>query len=835
MHPSAFQRVATPRSAMASLPATDDFPSQYQTRPLTAQGVTSSMQHTEQIATSRDDALTGPGRPGSASFADVTAGRRSASPRLDTELDATATLPAVAQVVLIPGDHGAPETELAPASAPTPAAGLGPAPTPVPAEDGWVQPSPNPETVDPSYRNHPATSPQILPGPALPTHLHPSADVDWDARDESSWNQPNFQTSLRWDDGVGQHFPARDQRVAAGSDDGSYGAPSLDEAIRNLPPSLEASFFDPPAVVMARMMDEVPQGPPLAAPTPQLQHPVPIRPSAPAPMPTLPDDTSTFAAPWARHPEQTNSFEQHSYNTFHASLRQTGPEILVDVTTNVHPPHPTPKPPFTPTGAPEGTAGPSRLPEAPSTPRHASHRDDRALSRASVLSYVAIQRGTQPAPIDVDAMDVDEAPPAPAGQPAYQAHAPQRPAPAPAAAPHRAAARPIFHHPLLDDQNIIAGPLAPSGIDWLNADYTRAPPDGWKTIQFLSLRDVLKGQDPQQAKRWREIARLHRCVLVQIAACGAGNNDPAGWQRVTLLKEMCLVLLGVGRHQFLGPQAEDGAPSGDNVPPYFILIKDLTPVQQATMLGWVWKSSKWLSANFIPFPTPLPTYLATWEGATAFASLGPEDVEDMLAAGFQRDPLLSATVRAITNDKQSGAAGKWGDTPTAHAFHSTVNSIRVRVLGRLWGRDNDLAPLYVMYCDPPTADPREWEDFRDVVRAHSFGVDGGRSPDLFRDDVECRICHSADHSVGLCDLDEVEGWNGPRRDLFSTTPPKEPRGNKGKQRGGKQPSQGRGGRGRGRGGRGGRGGGGGRAASGQSLDPATKAALLRSARGNGRR
>ncbi|TFY52963.1 hypothetical protein EVJ58_g9718 [Rhodofomes roseus] len=363
--------------------------------------------------------------------------------------------------------------------------------------------------------------------------------------------------------------------------------------------------------------------------------------------------------------------------------------------------------------AQEGVAGPSRNSYVPQTPRPPTQQGDRAPSRSSVLSYVTIQRGSRPAPIDVDAMDVeDDGPPVFLANQGHQAADPPMPAPAPGVNPRRAEARPAFNHPLFDNA-AAANSRAPSGIDWLNVDFTRAPPGGWKKIQFRSWKDVLKGQDAQQAKRWREIARTRR-----------RRPPPVPW-----------------------PQGRGRAPSGQNISPYYILIIDLTEAQQATMLGWVWRSSKWLSAYFVQFPTPLPTYIATWEGATAFASMSPEDVEDMLAAGFQREPLLTATARAITNDKLAGPAGKWGLTSTADAFNQTVNSIRVEVLGRLKGKQNAPAPLYVMYCDPPTADPREWEEFRDTIQAHSFGVDGGRSPDLFLEEGECRICHSVDHSV----------------------------------------------------------------------------------------
>ncbi|KAH9829015.1 uncharacterized protein C8Q71DRAFT_863573 [Rhodofomes roseus] len=305
------------------------------------------------------------------------------------------------------------------------------------------------------------------------------------------------------------------------------------------------------------------------------------------------------------------------------------------------------------------------------------------------------------------------------------------------------------------------------------------------------------------------------------------------------MKELVLVLFGVGRRQLLPPQQEAGAPTGSNIAPFYTLATDLSDEQIATMLGWGWVSTKWLSINFVRFPTPLPTYVATWESSTAFVSSAPQDVEDMLAAGFTREPLLSTTARIICRDKASGAAGKWGDTTMADAFNTIINSVKVRVLPRRIGPLNTPAPLYAMYCNPPTTNEKDWEEFRDAIQAHSFGVDGGRSPNIFYGDA-CKICHSADHSVGLCYLDSVDGWNGPRRNNYSNQPAAsssrggrnggrggnhQQRGGGNRQRGGGNPQRGRGrgGNGHGRGNR--------YPAAGDNLDHNTTSAMLRAAGG----
>ncbi|KAH9839015.1 uncharacterized protein C8Q71DRAFT_855666 [Rhodofomes roseus] len=718
-----------------------------------------------------------------------------------------------------------------------------------------------------------------------------------------SWNQQPFHTDLIWDHSVGHH-------VRRPSEGGSFSASSVDEMIRNLvsPPNPD-QLLDPPAVVMARMTGNPPHIHPSSAPDPRVTQSPTARPRDPAPPLAMPAESSAFVAPWNDHTMPLH-FEQHSTSSIHSSMRQSGPEVYVDVTTNIQ--APSPRRSFAGYTGAQGVAGPSSRREEPRTPRQSSQRGDRIPSRASVLSYVSIPRGTRQhePPIDVDAidaMDVDEggapapappvshppffvdpfaaappmhAPPMPAHpMPAHPMPAPPRPAPPmpapPAPAPMRPApptpapqtpappmhaplmqAPPVpappmpappaanprrapVNHPIFNEQLLREGTQVASGIDWLNADFTRAPPKGWKRVQFRSLRDVLKGQDKEQAKRWTEIAKLRKCLLIQIAGCGGCDDDFASWQSYELMKELVLILFGVSRRQLLPPQQEAGAPAGSNIAPYYTLATDLSDHQIAAMLGWTWVSTKWLSVNFVAFPTPLPTYVATWESSTAFVSSAPQDVEDMLAAGFNREPLLSTTARIIRSDKDAGAAGRWGDTSLINAFNATVNSVRVDMLPRLVGPQNTPAPLYAMYCDPPTANEKDWEVFRDAIQAHAFGVDGGRNPDLFVNSSDCRICHSADHSVGLCYLDSVEGWNGPRRENYTNQAAPSTRGGRNRPRGGNQQrgggNQQRGGgdqqRGRGRGGRGRGRGGNGRPAAGQSLDQNASAALLRAASG----
>ncbi|TFY52960.1 hypothetical protein EVJ58_g9717 [Rhodofomes roseus] len=117
MHPSAFQRVSTPRSALATPPTADPLPETHLARPKTAQGRMSSPTHANanQNTSRPPDAVRfTPGRPGSPSFADALMGRRSASPRTVTGMpEAPRLTPYVYNDDIPPLDLGATGTSLA--------------------------------------------------------------------------------------------------------------------------------------------------------------------------------------------------------------------------------------------------------------------------------------------------------------------------------------------------------------------------------------------------------------------------------------------------------------------------------------------------------------------------------------------------------------------------------------------------------------------------------------------------------------------------------------------------------------------------------------------------
>ncbi|KAH9829016.1 uncharacterized protein C8Q71DRAFT_863574 [Rhodofomes roseus] len=436
---------------------------------------------------------------------------------------------------------------------------------------------PDPETHADSSEEHQAPT----TGPALPSHLHPSAA--WDAEqaapqeENNSWNDPTYHTDLLWDHSVGHH-------IRRTSENGSFSASSVDEMIRNLASLPNPnSFFDPPAIVMARMTGNPTHVHASAGHSRYGEHPPPsARPAMPTPPPAIPAESSAFAAPWNNNSAPLH-FEQHVTNSVHSSMRQTGPEIHVDITANIQ--SPSPRHPLAGYPGVHGLAGTSGRRDDPITSQQAGRTSEHAPSQASVLSYVQVQRDAQPqtTPIDVDAMTVDDsAIPEPAAQvpqdycyddpfstvPPMHApmhvpmhapplHAPPRPAPMPApmpAPPMPAPPRPApmpgpmpgqmptpprhappmpappmpappaanqrrapVDHAIFNEQLMNEGPQVASGIDWLNADITRAPPENWQPIQFLSLKDVLKGQDKQQAKRWVEKAKQGKCLLIHIA------------------------------------------------------------------------------------------------------------------------------------------------------------------------------------------------------------------------------------------------------------------------------------------------------------------------------
>ncbi|KAH9829844.1 uncharacterized protein C8Q71DRAFT_862949 [Rhodofomes roseus] len=735
-----------------------------------------------------------------------------------------------------------------------------------------------PPAVPPHPRNSSQSTilePQPVPAHSsqrpLPPTCHPSAAIDIT---EDSWRQVPSDTDLFWDPRIRRLTEELGPQQPAPSDVGSYADADMDEIIRSirLPPPEETTFFNPPAVVMANMMS----GGPLPRPAYNLGNrnegssSLPIRqtePLATAPV-SINADSSAFTAHWANGtwPREPNAREPTAREPVAHHERVHPPSTVVPQSQperarsslprepyRAHNATPRPQPaqagsssaqPRTPTngsGHEWPASGPSRERSANGPPQ------DRAQSRASVLSYVTIQperNQRQAPPNDHDAMEVDDEQDF-VNAPAPLFHRPQRAPrdqpPPPHAQPQQLRGNAAEHLPLLEDQLEDMNSHTNSGIDWLSEDITQPPPQSWRPIQFHSVRDVFIGQDEQQALLWRQIALQRPCVLLQIGGHGAcEDDDSSSWQRYELLKEILWVLLGVDRKQLLAPQRARGVRPSMNEGPFYIMVTNVTEFQEAEMIRWYWLSTRWLSVNFIPFPTPLPTYLATWESSTAFVSTRLEDAVSMFARGFRRSPLFACTLRTIRRDKDRGAAGIWGDTPVVDAFNLLIDSIHVRVLPRMKG-NGDPSPLFVLYCEPPTNHVEDWEIFRDTVRGHSFGVAGGRSPDLVLETHVCSICHSIDHTVGFCDLPDIRGWNGPQRELYSSTPANPQRENHGRKRGGKanrgrgnENGRGRGsdnGRGRGTGygrGRGGRGGpSANRSYAGPSLDQASKNALLR--------
>ncbi|TFY53534.1 hypothetical protein EVJ58_g9400 [Rhodofomes roseus] len=601
-------------------------------------------------------------------------------------------------------------------------------------------------TQPPSHGPQPTLVPSTQPPP--PQACHPSSAMDLDAA-KASWRQVPSDTDLFWDPRIRRLAEEPGPPREAQSDIGSYADPEMDEIIRSIrspPQEAPTALFDPPAVVMARMISGDPQ------PTSHLDSnhagppPIPSRPALPhvyAPVPTV-ADSSAFAAHWstntrptvttdqsergrhlkaeAQRPNIENERSSQPRLTYRARYAGSppppiptrnaytppttpisGPSRVLPTGGPVNersspprlpyraryadPPPPPPvhkrntdtPPPMAPFGGPSRaqlTGGPPRVRPEPNPPR------DRAQSRASAVSYVSIPRNHESDPRqtpshddddDDDAMDVDYAPPPNLAAPPFS----RLPRPPPTQstlhlAPPQGALPPLENAdlaPLMEGQLEDMNPRTNSGIDWWNEDITQPPPLHWRPIQFTSIRDIFADQDLQQAHRWRRIAAQCRCLLVQIGGFVAcDDSDPTSWQRYELLKEIIWVFFRVDREQLLAPQRAAGARTGRNVGPVYSLIQNVTKYQEEEMMRWYWLSTRWLSINFILFPTPLPTYIATWESATAFPSSRPEDAEAMMARGFRKNPLFACTIRTIRRDKDRGVAGKWGDTSVVDAL-----------------------------------------------------------------------------------------------------------------------------------------------------------------------
>ncbi|KAH9837261.1 uncharacterized protein C8Q71DRAFT_723550 [Rhodofomes roseus] len=640
---------------------------------------------------------------------------------------------------------------------------------------------------------------------AQPPHpLHPFSE--WDPVNGGFiWNPPPMQADPHWRPNT---FQRGEDGPPPDASQNSFYAPSLDEMIRSYqsPPPGLSTLTPAPRPPRDPLAPDLP--PILAPPAPnngshELQpQPETRRPALHAEEPGLASalNDSVLAPPWHKDTGRRNFAADVRYRPYPSS---TGRQLSIAAPVSLFwIPRPKkaanipydPQTPRRPSHAPQ-----ILVPETPtplarpsglvSTPRPDQQPAQRGASRASILSYVTNRPASfgHPSPIDVDAMSIDgdgieiiEPPRFQSAQPTNANAIPPQNHPLHAypQAPPQAPLPPAFQQAMFEQQ---AAPEQPgeqqehdqdapddfedgpaSGIDWANVEFTKEPEGGWRKVQFLSPDGMFEGQSEEQVKQWRILAENVRCVMVAFAMHGACDKDSEHWARLEFLIEVLKYRFGVRDRPLLAPEPAPGRRSTLNTGPWYFLLPNVTDIQQFVLENFGWCSSRYLTVHFTRFPPPPPDLLVVLDATLAFMTTEPEAAKRIVAANFRREPLYSTTIDTIKEDKAAGAKGKWGNTPVMAAFRTTVESIEVRVMPRKLEKGSP-NPLFVVYCDPPTTITRLWLVFRDAVRRQPFRVEGGCPATVYTgEQLLCKLCHSMDHKVGLCDLPKLDDWHGPR-------------------------------------------------------------------------
>ncbi|KAH9839740.1 uncharacterized protein C8Q71DRAFT_855057 [Rhodofomes roseus] len=332
--------------------------------------------------------------------------------------------------------------------------------------------------------------------------------------------------------------------------------------------------------------------------------------------------------------------------------------------------------------------------------------------------------------------------------------------------------------------------------EWMPAAVTPAPPGGWRAIQGESFYFKQDGQCQKQASKWLSSPRPG--LLVSFAGHGARDNDPDSLDRIVRLQDTLKEEYNIPNPELYLPDADtaDGQPPKDNEDPIYILLQGITTVQRRTLLRKKWHVTKDLQVRFVDLSLAPSTWMGSFEKKAAFGIMKAEQILPHFRAGFRREPLRSRTLEAINLDKAAGPRSKWGDLPALVALELTINSAYIRIMPRkTTGGASD--PLIQLYCESPTYHPRDWYIWREAVREQPFSTENGAKAVLLRKTFKCKLCHSADHPVGLCDLPTVPGWNGPTTDEVASRGRPETSRNEGRAQRGRGGQRGRGNRGRG--------------------------------------
>ncbi|TFY51961.1 hypothetical protein EVJ58_g10281 [Rhodofomes roseus] len=302
------------------------------------------------------------------------------------------------------------------------------------------------------------------------------------------------------------------------------------------------------------------------------------------------------------------------------------------------------------------------------------------------------------------------------------------------------------------------GPTNRPRQTWVQATVTPAPPGDWRPVQGTSFYFKQDGQCPTQHSGW--LSSLRPAVLASFVGHGARDNDPESWDRMERLRKLLTEVFGVPAPELYLPNTADGNRPRLNCDPVYLLVQGITMPQQVAILKKKYHVTKELQVHFSDLSLAPSTWIGSFEKKDAFGSMTMEQTLPFFIATFRRDFLYAFTKDTIERDKKLNHLSKWGTTPTDIAVEIVIQSITVReVPRRSTGGGND--PIIQLYCESPTFHPHDWIVWRDMVREQPFSTEHGARASLIRTEVKCKMCHSVDHPIGLCDLPAVPGWNGP--------------------------------------------------------------------------
>ncbi|KAH9841159.1 uncharacterized protein C8Q71DRAFT_855004 [Rhodofomes roseus] len=618
----------------------------------------------------------------------------------------------------------------------------------------------------------------------------PQRPDQWTPGNDPSWAPPSIQEDIFWSGGHANHAAGPPNQAPATQ--GDFEDTEMDEMIRNFgfPNPTGPPPRQPPRVSQTYERQHRPHPP---------SHPPSYGPNAPrgTDPPTYAQGNPLPPALWnPPQPSQWNIFPPAQWNappvapTYQTQPRDTPapPQSLGRAPTPRL--QAAPQPPYNPPGDAPGepqfdvptprwrpaqsTRPPVTPPRRPPAPRLNPTGETAAQSRpqsraASIISYAshadAAQRNARR---EDDDMAVDEEAWQIQGDYPLPQEAPQNPYVFGEARQPTQYNEQYPFNPLTQTFPPSNGPAdpGPSRASFFAQAFkpttvTPRPEGDWREIQGSSFYSKHDGQCRDQASRWQGSDRPG--VLFFFAAHGARDGDADQWHRMNLLENSLKQTFHIPAPEIYIPDTINGAVAKHNDNPFCMLLQGITDAQKKTLIAEKWHVKKGLAVRFLD-PTLAPsTWMGAWEKNQAFGTMKTEQILPFFQAAFRRDPLRARTFETIERDKKLGPLSKWGATPPEVAFAHIVRSVRIRSMPRQTA-GGAINPLIQLYCESPTAHPQDWHIWRETVRQQPYSTDNGAKAVLITEEFLCKLCHSIDHPLGLCDLPSVPGWLGPSRE-----------------------------------------------------------------------